>query len=425
MAGAKSIFASSRAFAQNSAATGYIYDSRCLRHPHSTESPQRLEWLHEYVQKHLFDSITQLDLHTTNTQQHIQRVHTSDHYNSVSDIPDTGLAANLAVAGAIGAVDAVHNGSVDNAFCAIRPPGHHAHNNGGEEGFCFYNNVAVAAMYAREVLGYERIVIVDWDYHHGNATQDFFLDDSQVLFLSTHNQFDYPGTGDPAITGTGAAEGYNINVHLDCNATASDISTAWDEKLIPKCESFNPELILISAGFDSKENDALGCFSVTPQGFYTLTKKLMQLADTYCNGKIVSMLEGGYADADSPYNARTYFGLRHSGGAHIAALSGIEMPPTSLKRPENYNSVSIHSTNGTPLFSFHGNVLSVECPATILPATVMLMDYSGRRISSRTLHARHSSIPLDNELHAHRKYIARIKDAYGRQHSFSFYYPNG
>ncbi len=198
------------------------------------------------------------------------------------------------MAGALGAVKAVSDGIVDNAFCAIRPPGHHAHNSGGEEGFCYFNNVAIAAKYAQNVLNYEKILIIDWDYHHGNATQDSFYSDPSVLFFSTHNQFAYPGTGDPAMQGEGAGLGYNINAHLDTGATDDDMKRAWEEQLLPKVETFKPDFVLISAGFDSRKDDTLGTFTITDSCFSYITKLALDIADTYCKGRLVSLLEGGY-----------------------------------------------------------------------------------------------------------------------------------
>ncbi|MBT6375235.1 MAG: histone deacetylase, partial [Gemmatimonadales bacterium] len=160
---------------------------------------------------------------------HVQYAHTAEHVDSVSTIDVSGRIAELAVSGALGAVEAVARGTVKNAFCASRPPGHHANNTGAEEGFCFYSNAAIAARYAQRVHGFERILIIDWDYHHGNATQNAFYDDPSVLFFSTHDWQAYPGTGDPAMTGEAEGTGSNINWHLDCGARDVDMLRAWDE----------------------------------------------------------------------------------------------------------------------------------------------------------------------------------------------------
>ena len=230
----------------------------------------------------------------TDPMSSIRAHHTAEHVDSVSRIDVTGRVAELAVAGALGAVDAVAGGRVKNAFCASRPPGHHANNTGREEGFCFYSNAAIAARYAQRVHGLERVLIVDWDYHHGNATQNAFYDDPSVLFFSTHDWQAYPGTGDPSLTGEGAGEGFNINVHLDCGARDVDMLRAWDSKLLAAAASFRPDFIIVSAGFDSRQDDLLGCFALTDDVFRRMTRTVMDLADDYTGGRLVSLLEGGY-----------------------------------------------------------------------------------------------------------------------------------
>ena len=224
----------------------------------------------------------------------IQAHHTAEHVDSVRQIKITGQVAALAVAGALGAVDAVARREVRNVFCCMRPPGHHANNTGREEGFCFYSNAAIAAKYAQQVHGYQKILIVDWDYHHGNATQNAFYDDPSVLFFSTHDWQAYPGTGDPSLGGTGEAKGLNINVHLDCGSGDADMLASWERQLLPAVTKFRPDFVLISAGFDSRKDDLLGCFEVTDNAFRRMTGIVMDIADDFCDGRVVSILEGGY-----------------------------------------------------------------------------------------------------------------------------------
>jgi acetoin utilization deacetylase AcuC-like enzyme len=225
---------------------------------------------------------------------YIRAHHEAEHVESIRKIEVTGPVSELAVAGALGAVQAVSKGELRNAFCAIRPPGHHANNTGREEGFCFYSNAAIAAKYAQAVFGLEKILIIDWDYHHGNGTQNAFYDDPSVLFFSTHDFQAYPGTGDPSLIGEGKSEGLNINVHLGCGSKDIDMLSSWDEKLLPTVHKFEPDLVLISAGFDSRKDDLLGCFEVTDDAFVRMTKTAMSIADEYCEGRLVSLLEGGY-----------------------------------------------------------------------------------------------------------------------------------
>jgi hypothetical protein len=175
-----------------------------------------------------------------------------------------------------------------------RPPGHHANNTGREEGFCFYSNAAIAARYAQRVHGFERVLILDWDYHHGNATQNAFYDDPTVLFFSTHDWQAYPGTGDPALTGQGDGTGFNINRHLDCGARDLDMLRLWDQALLPAVSRFQPDFIIVSAGFDSRRDDLLGCFDLTDDVFRRMTRTALELADEYAEGRLVSLLEGGY-----------------------------------------------------------------------------------------------------------------------------------
>jgi acetoin utilization deacetylase AcuC-like enzyme len=167
-------------------------------------------------------------------------------------------------------------------------------NTGREEGFCYYNTIAIAARYAQKQYGFKKILIIDWDYHHGNATEAMFYDDPSVLYFSTHDQFAYPGTGDPAKKGIGKGLGFNINVHLPCGTDDKKIIDVYKSILLPAAEKFEPDMILISAGFDSREEDLLGCFDITDAAYVTMTKIVMKIAEKHCDGRVVSMLEGGY-----------------------------------------------------------------------------------------------------------------------------------
>jgi acetoin utilization deacetylase AcuC-like enzyme len=281
--------------------TGFVYDDRYLKHklgtrrgqPHP-ESPERLRKINEAMRAAGLDQdVTGLAL-AANPLPSIKAHHTAEHVASVQMIPVTGPVSELAVAGALGAVEAVAKGQVRNAFCAIRPPGHHANNTGAEEGFCFYSSAAIAAKYAQKTFGFEKVLIIDWDYHHGNGTQNAFYADPNVLFFSTHDWQAYPQTGDPSLTGEGEGRGLNINVHLDCGAKDADMLTAWDQKLLPAVNKFKPDLVLISAGFDSRKDDLLGCFDVTDNAFKKMTQTAMDMANQFCEGRLVSLLEGGY-----------------------------------------------------------------------------------------------------------------------------------
>ena len=281
--------------------TGLVYDDRYLDHvlapsrgqPHP-ERPLRLRRIREvFAARGLDQELTSIPL-LGDPMPHIRRHHVSEHVESVRAIDVTGSVAELAVAGALGAVDAVARREVTNAFCAIRPPGHHANNTGREEGFCFFSNAAITARYAQAVHGFERILIIDWDYHHGNGTQNAFYDDPSVLFFSAHDWHAYPGTGDPSLSGEGDGEGFNINVHLDCGSKDADMLRHWDAKLLPAVSRFRPDFVLLSAGFDSRKDDLLGCFDLTDDVFREMTRISLALAKEYCDGRLVSLLEGGY-----------------------------------------------------------------------------------------------------------------------------------
>jgi acetoin utilization deacetylase AcuC-like enzyme len=192
------------------------------------------------------------------------------------------------------AVDLVIGQAARNAFCVVRPPGHHATTERGM-GFCLFNTVAVAARYAQQKYGVKRILIVDWDVHHGNGTQDIFYMDPSVLFFSTHQSPWYPGTGAAKETGEGPGEGLTINCPFPAGSGRDQILGAFQERLLPVAEDFRPELVLISAGFDSRGGDPLGNFLLTDQDFADLTMLMMEVADKHAHGRLVSVLEGGYS----------------------------------------------------------------------------------------------------------------------------------
>lgn len=223
----------------------------------------------------------------------------------------TSWAAALAAAGcAVAATEAVIRGEAKTAFCLVRPPGHHANAVRGM-GFCILNNVALAARFAKERLGVRRSLIVDWDVHHGNGTQDIFYEDGSVFFFSTHQSPWYPGTGMASETGVGEGAGTTLNCPLPAGSGRADIFACFEKQLLPAMETFRPEMIFISAGFDSRENDPLGKFTLKDADFQDLTLMMRKLADKFAEGRIVSVLEGGYNLA----------GLASAAVAHCSALA--------------------------------------------------------------------------------------------------------
>jgi acetoin utilization deacetylase AcuC-like enzyme len=220
-------------------------------------------------------------------------------------------AAVRAAGGALNAVDAVITGNARNAFCLVRPPGHHATASRGM-GFCLLNNVALAARHAQRRHNLERVLIVDWDVHHGNGTQDIFYPDPSVLFFSTHQWPLYPGTGRADETGEGAGKGTTMNFPFPAGSGRKEIMGAVENSLIPAADRFRPNLVLISAGFDSRIGDPLGGFTLTDKDFADLTRRVMEIADRHCSGRMVSLLEGGY----------NLQGLASAAAAHVDALMG-------------------------------------------------------------------------------------------------------
>ena len=203
--------------------------------------------------------------------------------------PGSKQATLDAVGSIITAIDGVQSKEFQNAFCAVRPPGHHAEKNKAM-GFCIYNNVAVGAQYLLDKYKLNKVAIVDFDVHHGNGTQDIFFDNEKVLYISTHQYPFYPGTG-----GDNEKGKYNniFNVPLPAGTTSEEYLNAY-EFVIKKLKEFKPEFILFSAGFDAHENDPLAQFQLKSKDFYELTKRTLSLAKSCCNGKVVSILEGGY-----------------------------------------------------------------------------------------------------------------------------------
>jgi acetoin utilization deacetylase AcuC-like enzyme len=235
-------------------------------------------------------------------------VHSRDHLEDLAEPvrnaprfldPDTRMSvesyrvAQLAVGGALAAVDAVVSGQARNAFAAVRPPGHHALPEHAM-GFCLFNNIAVTARYAQRRYCLDRVLIVDWDVHHGNGTQAIFYEDPTVLYFSTHQYPFYPGTGSAQETGAGPGKGFTLNVPLAAGAGDAEIVSAFRDQLVPATQAFQPQLVMMSAGFDAHRDDPLAQLRVTEGGYAELTRMVMELAESFAGGRVVSLLEGGY-----------------------------------------------------------------------------------------------------------------------------------
>ena len=284
-----------------------IYKEHLVGYPH-VESPKRLEVIYNMLDEADMAGRFQVvsprparhdELSWVHSESHVKRIASTDGKAYVSLDPDTQAtsqsyqAATLAVGGLLALVDKIYDGTLKNGFALVRPPGHHAESNRAM-GFCLFNNVAHGAIYAQKVHGAEKVLIVDWDLHHGNATQNSFYENPNVLFFSTHQYPHYPGSGGLKEVGRGEGSGYTINVPLRTGLGDGDFYQIFKVILGPVLDSFKPDFILVSAGFDTYYKDPLGGMGVTPKGYAALTRVLMNLANIHCSGKLVLTLEGGY-----------------------------------------------------------------------------------------------------------------------------------
>ena len=290
--------------------TGWVYSDIYLKH-RTKMHPERKERL-EAIVTHLtgtglMDALIPIEPYLAEVDQ-IAWIHDRDHIDSIREscrlgvstldpdtmvCPDSYEVARLAAGGVLAAIDAVFSSKVNNVFCAVRPPGHHAEHT-RTMGFCLFNNIAIGARYAQKKYQCERVLIIDWDVHHGNGTCNAFMEDPTTLFFSIHQYPHYPGTGRAEETGERAGRSFTINVPLSGGAGDREYIEVFQKILEPRAREFAPDIILISAGFDAHEKDFLSSMNITSGGFAKLTRIVCDLADELCGGKIVSILEGGY-----------------------------------------------------------------------------------------------------------------------------------
>jgi len=310
--------------------TGLITSNKYKDHitgPGFPESPDRLDAIIDNLEKSGLINELNIVKPTRKDKIHCKLVHDDEYIIRVKEacelgapIVDTGDnpiskdsydTALLAVGGITEAVDLVFTEKANNMMALLRPPGHHAEKNMAM-GFCLFNNVAIAARYAQQTYEVEKVAIIDFDVHHGNGTQHIFENDSTVMYVSTHQYPFYPGTGATEENGIGDGKGFTVNYPLDYGVGDDVFIDIFDNSLADKLIKYNPDLILISAGFDAHIQDPIGGLNMTTKGFFDISNTMVKLADEVCDGKIISSLEGGY-------NLKA---LAESVAAHLKALQG-------------------------------------------------------------------------------------------------------
>ena len=315
--------------AAQSPATQVFYDPTTLKHEpgaNHPERPQRMMAVLESVRA--LEKLGRVSVATPRpaSEDDILSVHTLPYMSKVraeiaagrrtlstgdTDLSAASWDAALAAAGTVvSGVEAVMTGRARHSFCALRPPGHHASQSRGM-GFCIFNNVAIGARHAQRRYGVERVLIADFDVHHGNGTQDVFWSDGSVLFFDTHQHPWYPGTGLPNEQGESKGRGLIMNNPFPSGSGRKEILGAFREALVPAAERFNPQLVMVSAGFDSRTGDPLGQFTLTDDDFGDLTGVAVEIARQHAGGRLVAVLEGGYS----------LDGLQRAVRAHLERLS--------------------------------------------------------------------------------------------------------
>ena len=290
--------------------TGILKDRRYLEHnmgEYHVETPERLEVIYSMIEEEIHFPYHSI-IPRKAAEEDILAIHSRDYFDFIRETsgkervfldPDTSTnawtfeTALLAAGGVIQAADDIIDGIINNGFAFVRPPGHHAERSRAM-GFCFFNNIAITAEYLMKKHGIKRILIADWDIHHGNGTQKSFYSRNDVLFFSTHQYPFYPGTGHWSEAGEEKGKGYTINVPLSPGKTDEDFAYIYKNILFPTASQFQPEFILVSVGFDIYHQDPLGGMLVTKAGFSFMTSILQKIANLYAEGRILFILEGGY-----------------------------------------------------------------------------------------------------------------------------------
>ena len=292
--------------------TGFVYDERFLEHdagPHHPERRERLESTIAHLRREeWFDELQAVPASACD-RAWIETVHDGELLDRAQeacrrglpflDVADVGICrascdiALLAAGGALALADGVARSEIDNGFALSRPPGHHAERNVAL-GFCLFNNVAIAARYLQREHGLDKILILDWDGHHGNGTQHTFESDPSVLYVSTHQYPYYPGTGALGEDGEGRGRGATLNCPMSAGAGDLEYERAFTERILPKIDEFAPQAVILSAGFDAHAADPLAQIRLSTTFFAWMTERMMEVAERHAEGRLISILEGGY-----------------------------------------------------------------------------------------------------------------------------------
>lgn len=332
--------------------TGIVYDPSYLLHEQSVTHPERRErlsyTLDQLEEEGIFDlpgiacikpvPATREEVLSVHSSEYLQFLEEASVRGGIIDA-DTIIPKNLihdallAAGGAIAGADAVLNRQVRNAFVLARPPGHHAGRSHGA-GFCYLNNVAIMVQHMKH-RGMRRIMVLDWDAHHGNGTEEIFYDDPTVLFCSIHQYPFYPGSGRTDDIGTGDGKGYNINLPIPAGSSDKEYFYLLEEIIIPVAEEYLPDAIAVSAGQDNHFTDPLTGLALTAQGYARMMQEISILADTICYGRLIAVLEGGYSVES---------GLPYINLGIIAAMAGMDI--SNIKEPEIYRELLEQSISG-------------------------------------------------------------------------------
>lgn len=292
--------------------TAFLSDPQFLEHDTGPGHPERSERLVAALgvveEKSWFSSLLPISPSPADDRW-IGQIHSADYVMRAHeacrsgqpflDTPDVSISrrsaeiARLAAGSGIVIADQLIRGEIDNGFALVRPPGHHAETEAAL-GFCLFNNIAILARYLQKQHGLEKILIVDWDVHHGNGTQHTFEDDPSVLYISLHQYPYYPGTGAVSETGTGRGSGATVNCPMPAGAEDSDYEAAFGTRVLPAINQFKPDIVLISAGFDAHQSDPLAQICLSTEMYRWMTMRLMESAEQFAGGRLISLLEGGY-----------------------------------------------------------------------------------------------------------------------------------